>query len=1147
VPTACYKLYSAPQMIDRSGTLAFEATDAPADWNSAANAGLYTDLNAPRQLPGFFASALYPILDPAAETACEGVSTDRDVTMPVAWIYEFQDGTLGPMSAGTKANPIVARLAFWTDDETSRININTAGCGSPWATPRANTTDDVAWSTTQPAAGEYARYPGHPASTSLAVAFGPAMGGAWSGLDPLAYSQQLLALTPRYAAGGSNFGTQSTTAGETVPPKIGHLYASVDELCFDATATSASLRPTNPVTPAQLEAARFVLTAHSEAPETTLLGDPRIAIWPVSDAPNDPTRTTATDRAMRSAATLGNRAYLFQRHNALSPTDDLDPTICPSNFALFSELVARGGRILPGQGAAFTTSKYPGATWTQLMLEITDFIRGINAIDPSPAPFNPYAATDPATGCGRGFIIPLTTSYGPSNTTLRGLGRCPTLSSLVLVVYVCGFEFKNPVTKAITSIDYTATPDDITGSSWAANFAPSSPNWTNATNELVRAFVVPVTFHPGCGFPEVSDDCDVEIDGLDKLTITSPGSTGGFAFPATANSAILGSALNIANPERAWGGNEGPLAWRAAASTGTYPFAGSSVMKLPFSVKPRYSAGSGHLTWPNLARISMSELDGVTVKIRDANHNTLQTFKLTLPAFTCSAPSPLQEVDHYDGASPDTAESNWSSDSTRLVTPSYYMNLANRLAATQNSRPFMIQPGDVARSIDASTDLRVIAGLNTVTPDFFASHPSYSDTVALAHNLRFADGTAAYGASGTTPVVGSAAYPDGTTVSPPATVVNWTDKTSTTLTWSASPSRSAPIFGPGGHDAGVTMIPSPGDKASPPSLSGDWDTGPGFAPDGALINLPDAGSTLDSGTAYFSLASGKPTAPTQRTPNALVPSPVAFGSLPAGIDPLNPASSQPWRTLLFSPNPAAGAAHPGFATPPDHLILDNFWMPTIEPYALSGCLVTAGKINLNDAIAPFSYLHRSTGLRALLHDLRIPAIPTSLASAYKTTGAAQATIWQPVDVDSTIAGLESRFTGADAYLSESEICTVPLVPQGVTKSGLDAFWNNSTGGGRLTGDNLRELPYAQLYSRLTTRSNSYLVHVQVQVLQKLPGDPHQDQWNDATDRVLGEWRGSYEIERDLDPAASAPAAAPAPAVPVGPYHFRIVSSRRFSP
>jgi hypothetical protein len=130
---------------------------------------------------------------------------------------------------------------------------------------------------------------------------------------------------------------------------------------------------------------------------------------------------------------------------------------------------------------------------------------------------------------------------------------------------------------------------------------------------------------------------------------------------------------------------------------------------------------------------------------------------------------------------------------------------------------------------------------------------------------------------------------------------------------------------------------------------------------------------------------------------------------------------------------------------------------------------------------------------------------------------------------------------------------VPLVPDvqpslastsvTATQTALDSFWNGFAAPGGLTGDNLRELPYAQLYGRLTTRSNSYTVHVRVQVLQKLPHDPNQGVWNEGVDLVQGDWRGSYEIERYLDPTAAAPVAGQ----PLGPYKFRIVSSRRFTP
>jgi uncharacterized protein (TIGR02600 family) len=463
------------------------------------------------------------------------------------------------------------------------------------------------------------------------------------------------------------------------------------------------------------------------------------------------------------------------------------------------------------------------------------------------------------------------------------------------------------------------------------------------------------------------------------------------------------------------------------------------------------------------------------------------------------------------------------------------MCLQNRLEATQGNRPLMIQPGDVTRTVEAATDLRVIAALPNVPASFFQPPPNYqSQAISQVHNFRFADGTSAYGAAGPNNLVRGANYP--ATPAPALTIVDWmTGPKQTKVQLPGSWFTNAACSAPTGSNF-VTMMPTQ-------NINGDWDTGPGFASDGAMINLPDAGTSLDPKSAYFSLGAGQIGAPTRFSPNALVPSPVIFGSLPAGIDPVTPASSEPWRTLLFCPYPAGDTAHPGFATPPDHLVLDNFWMPVVEPYAIGGTMATAGKINLNDQIAPFTWLHRNTALHALLHDLRIPAIPLNMANPYKTTGPPIDSIWHPVDEDATIAQIESRFATGDAYIAESEICTVPLVPQGIAVGDLDGFWNGAQGAGRLTGANLRELPYAQLYGRLTTRSNSYTVHVRVQVLQKLRHDPQQNVWKEGTDLVLGDWRGSYEVERYLDPAATAPVTGQ----PLGPYRFRIVSSRRFAP
>ena len=153
---------------------------------------------------------------PAATNSVVGVSTDTGaVTMPVAWLYQLQDGTLGPASSGTAANPIVARIAFWADDDTCKININTAGCGIALEYA-ATSTRPMTWpgARTQPVPPGNIRRISGPSRDDFAGARGFRQ-------RMRIRRRQLLALTPLYAWGGSHFGAVTTTNGETVPAKHG--------------------------------------------------------------------------------------------------------------------------------------------------------------------------------------------------------------------------------------------------------------------------------------------------------------------------------------------------------------------------------------------------------------------------------------------------------------------------------------------------------------------------------------------------------------------------------------------------------------------------------------------------------------------------------------------------------------------------------------------------------------------------------------------------------------------------------------------------------------------------------------------------------------------------------------------------------------
>ena len=115
------------------------------------------------------------------------------------------------------------------------------------------------------------------------------------------------------------------------------------------------------------------------------------------------------------------------------------------------------------------------------------------------------------------------------------------------------------------------------------------------------------------------------------------------------------------------------------------------------------------------------------------------------------------------------------------------------------------------------------------------------------------------------------------------------------------------------------------------------------------------------------------------------------------------------------------------------------------------------------------------------------------------------------------------------------------------------FAENSWYGGDFSGvgDNVRERPYADIYPRLTTKSNTFTVHFTVQALKNLSTDPAP--WNEDRGIVLGEYRGSTTIERYLDPNDPnipdyGDGTDPTTKTPIDSfYRWRIVANRRFYP
>jgi hypothetical protein len=195
----------------------------------------------------------------------------------------------------------------------------------------------------------------------------------------------------------------------------------------------------------------------------------------------------------------------------------------------------------------------------------------------------------------------------------------------------------------------------------------------------------------------------------------------------------------------------------------------------------------------------------------------------------------------------------------------------------------------------------------------------------------------------------------------------------------------------------------------------------------------------------------------------------------------------------------------------------------------------------------------------------------------------------PINLDATIeGGFDSRFNSAatpDIFHSASEICNITLVPgdnttvaaKSTSNHGTEqsvfgspavptssptvvsgritgnaayaaaaTWWNNFT----MTGDNERESPYNQIYPRLTTKSNTYCVHMRVQTLIKsnlsAPGTFDESKG----DAVTGEYRGSAIVERYIDPNDTSMNGVDftSPGTSLDQYYkFRVVSTKAFTP
>ena len=1197
-----YKLYSARQMAATdNGTTLLSADAPPTGW--ASSPAEWVDLNAP-VVSG--TDRYFPILNPGAIGHVPGFSvnaswvTPTTLPMPVRWLYVLAGGEIiAPSSSSgnsvsftgtnvpTPANPIVGRIAFWTDDESAKVNVNTAGAPTFFDLPWYATDQEKQLADSQPARSEFQRYPGHPATVDLAAVLTPLLTA--KGLTQRQIQDATLDLAPRLDAGGSLYATKSVTAKQITPINITsqRLYASEDEILYDPDREANSH-----LTSSDVDLLKFFLTAHSRAPELNPFNLPKVATWPLHST-NNATHRTSYEYLINRAASINDKPYFFQRANSQSPTADW--VDIPRNQELFAYLNSLFSQPLPGLGLSLE-SKFQDDQ-PQILAEILDYIRSTNLYDdliPEANRFTRKTSKTLGPDKGHGFVAPLQVKP-PDGKTYQGFGRFYTLSELAFL-FICnadGYDRNNDgINDNINVNNGTDTDYDVNdpavnpwvggatsdtydnyerrrsryGRGYAGVRDPTSapdnfnvPNGTMlpADQRIVQMMILPELFSPMYGYGILRPDMRIEISGLGSMTLN-----GQPLFPHA--SEIVEVTASYEALEKCWplggaGDFRQALVYTVAKNNHSVkglPARGGIVADAAAtSVETTYPLVSNPVTItvgsPPPANATMSFITGcLTVKISygsGANATLVQT--IHLPAK--SADIPVPNLVAYPDIKSETETATWWGFHADGVATANGTKVPGRLAYTSGNvdspgRAGMLVRGtsslqklglpiytnehksvintDVVRSfVPKHGDFRLVATQPEVASDVFVPLGNWSSGNFAQSTLHMADWTASRVASA---VDSLGKYR--------AAVVNYGGKNITSTAIGAT----NPDF----------PLEASTDPNRNPNVSGDYDKGVSYGLDGPYINKPDEGNIYGSpgdipyffntrpeyhefdGTRFFS-------------PNRVIPSPGMFGSLPTHV-----LRGRPWRTLLFRPQ----QNHPNWSDPKDHLLMEFFWMPVVEPYAISEPFSTAGKINMNYQIMPFTWITRSTGLHAALSEERVTAVPTEDAPYYNSimnfNPLAGSQFRLRIDADKTLGQFTDVFNAGNVFRSASEICDLYLVPEGETLAGMGTFWTNHD----LTSDNVRERVYTTLYPKLTVRSNIYTVHYKVQALRKRPGSPAAT-WTEGVDQVVGESRGSTTIERFLDPNNTsipdyASSAAPYNETPASEfYHWRTIRNVPFAP
>ena len=901
--------------------------------------------------------------------------TGNPAPMPVRWIYVLRNGRFTMPKAGaggtatwthlpegdplrpTQTNPVVGRIAFWTDDETCKVNLNTAGEGAWWDRPWAEGKDERSLAENIPQQNEFQRYAGHPATTSLSAVFGRLFTSSDGTTPYLGLNVLNPSIAPRL---NSPLDTERYSPAGAAVPKTGdplrvrlrgdRLYTSVDEVIFRAPAYGSNAAEREVFDPRVnqvfLERARFFLTATSRAPEVNVLGRPRVGLWPLQANTADPGHPetaparNAKDRLIAFCTSIsrtdsdGGRSvfpFYFQRYSAYDPAlSGHDPGRAPScyrpqddwtlglpagipsrNQQLYEYLRREMTTALPGFGGRFS-DKYPNDV-DQLLTSMYDVVRsGLNTYSTGEAPNYTYLPPrGDALGARSGesqavpfsfhqVLTPALASAAvlPFEKQARGFGRFSTVTEAVIQFYC---------TKLRTGADGKPLKDA------SGKVIP----------EKMRAIILLEPFNPAPGPPVWSSHMKYRLT-YGPLRYTLPGqATQDLPFLTNAPD---GRAENLVDSRTGIQGGQ-------SGSGGTTAFVGLQAGfrcwknaqedqdKVVGSPDPRlgYSLITDEIDLPEGATTFDFNGGDLTIELLHGYPDNTTADPLVQTIYTNFPPAtglPLPTA-----AAGDEAYMNYQA---RLKNPSDPSNF-------EFFRDKLIRPGDVVRSVEATIDdpargdLRFFSALGTLPPESTAQKKIPAAQYSWLQPLG-GPRPKQIPPEGSDP---ARTYWDA--YQNPANRILHDLRQTTWLTvlqnqfyaqYQAIPGAPAlngvqPVTANTGKLVAVSYnsqrypaVPRGLTSANAVFGAGDWDNGPGFLEDGPFINKPDEGNQSSGVTSYYSRGVFSGESGSSYAPNRQVASAVVFGSLPSGLglsallEGRN--ESSPWQTLLFTPFPAAG-------------------------------------------------------------------------------------------------------------------------------------------------------------------------------------------------------------------------------------------------